>query len=79
MPQLSHDPGVGAVADQLDRVAAGVRHQLGGQLRSLRLEVADGGLVLRGRAGTYHARLLAQDAVLGATGLPILRNEIEVT
>jgi hypothetical protein len=35
--------------------------------------------VLRGRARTYYAKQLAQHAVMQATALPILRNEIEVS
>jgi hypothetical protein len=66
-------------AEEIDRIAARVRHQLSGRLRDFRIEASDAGLVLRGRAPTYHARQLAQHAVLDATDLLILRNEIEVS
>jgi hypothetical protein len=66
-------------AEEIDRIAARVRHQLSGRLRDFRLDVSDAGVILRGRAGTYHAKQLAQHAVMGATDLPILRNEIEVS
>ncbi len=66
-------------AEEIDRIAAQVRHQLSGRLRDFRLEVSESGLVLRGRTPTYHAKQLAQHAVMGATDLPILRNEIEVS
>jgi len=33
---------------------------------------------LRGRAKTYYAKQLAQHAVMEATDLPVLANEIEV-
>jgi hypothetical protein len=36
------------------------------------------GLVLRGRAQTFYTKQLAQHAVMRATALPILANEIEV-
>lgn len=65
-------------AEQIDHLAARVRHQLSGRLRDFRVEVRDAGLVLRGHAGTYHARQLAQHAVSSVTDLPILRNEIKV-
>lgn len=65
--------------EELDRLAARVRHQLSGRLREFWLEVSDGGLVLRGRAPTYLARQLAQHAVLEETDLAIVRNEIEVS
>lgn len=66
-------------AEEADRIADRVRHQLSGRLRDFRLEVCAAGVVLRGRVPTYHARQLAQHAVTGATDLPILRNEIEVS
>jgi hypothetical protein len=50
-----------------------------GRVRDLRLVVTDKGVVLRGTAGTYYAKQLAQHVVMGATGLPILANEIEVS
>jgi hypothetical protein len=65
--------------EEIDRIVARVQHQLSGRLRELRLDVSDAGLVLRGRSPTYHAKQLAQHAVMGATDLPILRNEIEVS
>jgi hypothetical protein len=56
-----------------------IQCRLGGQVREFRLVVLDGRLILRGRAHTYHAKQLAQHAVMEATELPILANEIEVT
>jgi hypothetical protein len=53
--------------------------RLSGQVRDFRLVVADKGLILRGRAHTYYAKQLAQHAVMEATKLPILANEIEVS
>jgi len=66
-------------AEEMDRIAAQVRHQLSGRLRELRLSATAAGLVLRGRATTYHAKQLARDAVMRATDLPIVRDEIEVS
>jgi hypothetical protein len=48
-------------------------------VREFQLIVADKGLILRGRAHTYYAKQLAQQAVMEATRLPILANEIEVS
>ena len=56
-----------------------IQCRLGGQIREFRLVVADKGLILRGYAHTYYAKQLAQHAVMEATGLPILANEIEVS
>jgi hypothetical protein len=36
-------------------------------------------LILRGRTPTYHARQLTEHAAMSATGLPVARNEIEVS
>jgi hypothetical protein len=35
-------------------------------------------LILRGQAGSYHAKQVAQQIVMRATTLPILTNDIEV-
>lgn len=66
-------------AEELERLAARVGHQLIGRLRGFRIETSGAGVVLRGRAPTYYAKQLAQHAVMGATDVPILRNEIEVS
>jgi hypothetical protein len=58
---------------------AHVQCRLGGQVHEFRLVVVDKGLILRGHAHTYYAKQLAQHAVMEATGLPILANEIEVS
>jgi hypothetical protein len=64
--------------EQLARLEEHLRCRLTGHVRDLRLLVWDDGLVLRGRAHTYHAKLMAQQAVLEATDLPLRANEIEV-
>lgn len=79
MPQRHVDSGGSPPAAEIERIAARVRHQLSGRLRDFRLEVRGAGVVLRGRTPTYHAKQLAQHAVMGATDLPILGNEIEVS
>jgi hypothetical protein len=56
-----------------------VQCRLTGQIREFRLMVVDKGLILRGHAHTYYAKQLAQHAVMEATGLPIVANEIEVS
>ena len=55
-----------------------IQCRLGGQIREFRLVIVDKGLILRGHAHTYYAKQLAQHAVMEATELPILANEIEV-
>lgn len=65
--------------EDLDRLGAQVQHQLSGRLRDFRLKRKGEGVVLTGRAGSYYAKQLAQHAVMRATVLPILGNEIEVS
>jgi hypothetical protein len=65
-------------AEDIGNIENRIRHQLSGRLRDFRLEVADAGIVLHGRARTYYAKQLAQHAIMAAIALPILRNEIEV-
>ena len=64
---------------QIDQLEAHVQCQLNGRVRDLRLLVRGRGLVLQGRSATYYAKQLVQHAVMEATGLPILANEIEVS
>lgn len=52
--------------------------KLSGRIRDLRLEVGERGVTLRGYARTYYAKQLAQHAVMEATDLPIVANEIWV-
>jgi len=55
-----------------------VQRRLGSRVRDLRVLVRQDGVILQGRAGTYHAKQLAQHAAMEVTNLPILANDIEV-
>jgi hypothetical protein len=55
-----------------------IKCRLGAQIRHFRLVFMDHGVILRGHAQTYYAKQLAQHAVMEATRLRILANEIEV-
>jgi hypothetical protein len=68
-----------ATAEWATELEGHIQCRLGGQVREFQLVVLDRGLILRGHAYTYYAKQLAQEAVRGATGLPILANEIEVS
>jgi hypothetical protein len=63
----------------LDLLENRVQARLSGRIRNLRLVLRDYGIVLCGFARTYHAKQLAQHAVMTETALPILANEIEVS
>jgi len=56
-----------------------IQCRLSGQIWDFRLDVVDKGLILRGHAQTFCAKQLAQHAVIKATRLPILANEIVVS
>lgn len=61
-----------------DDLADRLQQQLSRRFRGLRVEVAEAGLVLKGRVRTYYAKQVAQHLVMQLTNLPILANEIEV-
>lgn len=52
--------------------------RLGSRIRNLRILLQPNGIILQGRAATYHAKQLAQHAVMEMVRRPILANEIEV-
>jgi hypothetical protein len=55
-----------------------VQRRLGSRVRDLRIVIRGDGIILQGRASTYHAKQLAQHAVMEAAAGPILANDIEV-
>ena len=61
-----------------EHLEALINRRLGNRVRDLRVVKREGGLVLSGRASTYHAKQLAQHAAMEVSDLPILANEIEV-
>ena len=67
-----------AACESLAQIEEHVQYRLTGRVRDFRLLVRNDGLVLLGHAHTYHAKQLAQHAVMAATSLPIQANEIEV-
>lgn len=80
MQQLTlSNPKAGINQEQLDRIEQRIKCQLSGRLRGFSLKCGSDGLVLRGRTRTYYSKQLAQHAVMDATDLPIVRNDIEVT
>ncbi len=64
--------------DELTVLESLVENRLSGQLHGFQLSATNGGLVLRGRTRSYYGKQLAQHAVMEATALPILANEIEI-
>ena len=67
-----------ASQDEMDNLEGNVRRRLNGRVRDFRLLFQDNGLIMQGYAFTYYAKQLAQHAIMQATRLPILANDIEV-
>jgi len=65
--------------EQIEQIETRLRGQLMGRVRDLTLELKHEGVVLRGHVRTYYAKQLAQHAVMRATDVPILANEIQVS
>lgn len=61
-----------------ERLETLMLRRLGHRIRNLRVIHLPDGLVLQGRAATYHAKQLAQHAAMELSDRPILANEIEV-
>ena len=55
-----------------------LQRRVGGRVRDLRVVLQHNGIILQGRAATYHAKQLAQHAAMDLAGLPIVANDIEV-
>jgi hypothetical protein len=64
---------------EMEQLETHVQSRLNGRVQHFRLVVRGCGLILTGQARTYYAKQLAQHAVMEATALPILANEIEVS
>jgi hypothetical protein len=61
-----------------ERVEQSVRSRTSGLVRSLRVEVIGGQVIITGRASTYYAKQLVTHAALGAAEELALSNEVEV-
>ena len=66
------------ISSREERLESLIERRVGNRVRDLRVLVRDAGLILQGRAATYHAKQLAQHAAMEMATVPILSNEIEV-
>ena len=79
MNQIDRSTGANCtLAESIYKLETRLQRRLGGHVRHLQLSLSGDGLVLRGFARTYHAKQLAQHAVMSETSLAIMANEIEV-
>ncbi len=62
----------------LDELEGRILDELIGRVRDFRLVLCEAGLVLQGRASTYYAKQMAQEAVMRATNWPIAANDVDV-
>jgi hypothetical protein len=74
------NPNIAAlpVESERERLEGLLTRRLANRIHDLRLEFQQTGLVLRGWSETYHAKQIAQHAVMEFSRLPISANEIEV-
>lgn len=77
--QQLNKSGQGRDAGIVEQIESQIYRQLGGRVNDLRVIVQGEGLVLQGRARTYHAKQLAQQAAMEITERSILANEIRVS
>lgn len=63
---------------EIERLQTHLESRMKGRARNLRLLFRSKGLVLKGHASTYYVKQLAQHAVMSATTLQNVANEIEV-
>ena len=78
-PTINAEAAAFVRQDDIGRLEEQVKSRLSGRLRGFAVVVRDDGLILRGRATTYHAKQLAQHAVMAATQVRIASNDIEVS
>ena len=64
--------------NELEHLETRLQARLSGRVRDFQLRCEKSGLILRGVARTYHAKQLAQHAVMMETDVPIVANEIKV-
>lgn len=63
-----------------ERLEGYIERRASGRIRDLHVVWSEDGIILQGRTRTYHAKQLAQQAVLDLTdGYPLLTNQIEVS
>ncbi len=74
-PPSAVDPTTG---DGVKELETRIQCELGGRVWAFQLIAQNQGWVLRGQARSYFAKQLAQQAVMEATALPIIANDIEV-
>ena len=82
MYEAGMDPRLGRRGtrdDLAEQIEGHIERKASGRIRDLHVVCSDESIILQGRSRTYHAKQLAQQAVLDLTdGFPSLTNQIVV-
>ena len=77
--RVSNSLGSTIKQELAERIEGHIERKASGRIRDLHVVCSEGMIILQGRSRTYHAKQLAQQAVLDMTdGFPLLANQIEV-
>ena len=80
--RLEHLPSTSRLSAEAEKLAArierAVRRGTNDKVRDLRVEIADEGILLQGRCGTYYCKQLAQHAAIALAKPEVVINQIEV-
>ncbi|WDQ14860.1 BON domain-containing protein [Rhodopirellula sp. P2] len=68
-----------AIRDEAEKFNAEMRRVGHGELRDIRVDVSDQGVVLQGRVSSFYLKQLAQEAVRPLSRSLRIRNQIDVT
>jgi hypothetical protein len=78
MKRETLETSIGRSTPNHDGIVRRFDAQIGRRIKDLTVVVNETGVVLRGKANSYYLKQLAQHALMRATPLPIVANEIEV-
>jgi hypothetical protein len=77
--ELRRAPRSRSTQDLAEHIEGCIERMASGRIRDLHVVCSDDEIILQGRSRTYHAKQLAQQAVLDLTdGFPLLTNQIVV-
>lgn len=65
-------------SEDLEQIQQEIRRNLSLRVHNFRIRAVDDGLILEGRTKTYYGKQVIQHAVMDATDIPILANNIVV-
>jgi osmotically-inducible protein OsmY len=72
LPELSHEENL------LREVRSALRHRRHGAFNQVRIDAADGTVLLYGRVRSFYEKQLLLNAVAGVSGVEAIQDEVEV-